>query len=301
VIHLEAEGIALSMMPERGGKITSLVDTDRGREWLEQAADVLVGPADVQKSFDEGDMSGWDEMMPTISACRYPGATLELPDHGELWRVPWEVTRQSPSSVSTRVQGQALPYIFERTLTLDPRRVRVEYRVSTSGDGELTFLWAAHPLFTLHSGTKVAVDSGSSSFEQVHEDGTRTPVTWPASGVVIADVAGAGQGQKFFTRALIESVGVSLTDPDGAQLTLNWQRSQIPWTGLWLDNCSLSRRPVAAIEPTGASDDSLEASSFAGKSWTVSLGLAKYWNIELSVSGLGHRSGEAHGYWLLST
>jgi galactose mutarotase-like enzyme len=275
------------MMPERGGKITSLVDTDRGREWLEQAADVLVGPADVEKSFDEGDMSGWDEMMPTISACRYPGATLELPDHGELWRVPWEVTQRSSSSVSTRAIGQVLPYIFERTLTLDPRRVRVEYRVSTNGEGDLTFLWAAHPLFALQTGTRVVFESGTSSVEQVYEDGARTPVAWPHGGVVISDVAGVGEGQKFFTRAPDESVVASLTDPDGAQLTLNWQRSQIPWTGLWLDNCSLSRRPVAGIEPTSAPDDSLEASSLAGKSWTVSPGLAKHWSIELSVSGVG--------------
>lgn len=287
MIRLEAEGIVLTMMPERGGKITSLVDIDRGREWLEQSADVLVGPADVERSFDEGDMSGWDEMMPTISACRYPGVALELPDHGELWRVPWEVTRQSSSSVSTRVQGHVLPYLFERTVTLDARRVRVEYQVSTSSDDELTFLWAAHPLFALQTGTRVVLESGTSSVEQLHEDGTRTPVTWPGSGVVIADVVGAGQGQKFFARALNESVGVSLIDLDGAQLTLNWQRSQIPWTGLWLDNCSLSRRPVAAIEPTGAPDDSLEASSLAGESWTVSPGLAKHWSIELSVSGVG--------------
>jgi galactose mutarotase-like enzyme len=283
VIHLEAEGIALTIMPERGGKITSLVDTDRGREWLEQADDALVGPADVEKSFDEGDMSGWDEMMPTISACWYPGATLELPDHGELWRVPWEVTRQSSRSVSTRVNGHVLPYLFERTLTLDNRRVRVEYRVSTSDD-DLRFLWAAHPLFALQPETKVVVDNGSSSFEQVHDDGARTSETWPDSGVVIADVADAGQGQKFFTRALSEIVVASLTDPDGTQLTLDWRGSQIPWTGLWLDNCSLSRRPVAAIEPTSAPDDSLEAASSAGQSWTVSSGLAKHWSFELSVS-----------------
>ena len=283
MIHLEAEGIALTIMPERGGKITSLVDTDRGREWLEQADDALVGPADVEKSFDEGDMSGWDEMMPTISACRYPGATLELPDHGELWRVPWEVTRQSSSSVSTRVNGKVLPYLFERTLTLDNRRVRVEYRVSTSDD-DLRFLWAAHPLFALQPETKVVVDNGSSSFEQVHDDGARTSETWPDSGVVIADVSDAGQGQKFFTRALSEIVVASLTDPDGTQLTLDWRGSQIPWTGLWLDNCSLSRRPVAAIEPTSAPDDSLEAASSAGQSWTVSSGLAKHWSFELSVS-----------------
>jgi galactose mutarotase-like enzyme len=285
VIYLEAEGIALTMMPERGGKIISLVDTDRDREWLEQSADALVGPADVERSFDEGDMCGWDEMLPTISACRYPGSDLELPDHGELWRVAWEVTQQTSNSVSTRRHGRILPYLFERTLALNANSLRVEYRMSTSGIDDLTFLWAAHPLFSLQPETRVLVDSGSSIFDQLHENGSRTLVNWPRGGAVLSDIAHAGQGKKLFARALNETVAVALIDPDGAQINLGWRRSQIPWLGIWMDNCSLSRRPVAAIEATNGLDDSLETSTLAGQSWTVSPGVARQWSIELTTSG----------------
>ena len=272
-------------MPERGGKITSLLDTVRDREWLEQAVDVLVGPADVEQSFDDGDMCEWDEMLPTISSCRYPGSDLELPDHGELWRVAWDVTQQSSNSVSTRAHGHMLPYLFERTLTLDAGRLRVEYWMSTSGNDDLAFLWAAHPLFSLQPRTRLVVNSGSSIFDQLHENGSRTLMNWPQGGAIISDVAGVGQGKKFFARALKEHVAVSLIDPDGTQINLGWRRSQIPWLGIWMDNCSLSRQPVAAIEATNGLDDSLERSSLAGESWTVSPGSARQWTIELTTSG----------------
>ena len=286
MIYLEAEGIALTMMPERGGKITSLFDTDHDREWLERSDHVLVGPADVEKSFDEGDMCGWDEMLPTISPCHYPGADLELLDHGELWRVAWDVTQQSSNAVSTRAQGHTLPYLFERTLTLDTRSLRVEYRVSTNGVDDLTFLWAAHPLFSLQPGTRMVVDSGSRSFDLLHDDGSRTLVSWPQIGVVISDVADVGLGQKFFARAQKEHVAVSLTDADGTRVNLGWRSSEIPWLGIWMDNCSLSRRPVAAIEATNGPDDSLEASTLAGQSWTVSPGFDRQWSVELNTCGV---------------
>jgi len=44
--------------------------------------------------FVDQDMSGWDEMFPTINACTYPApspyAGITLPDHGEVWVLPWE-------------------------------------------------------------------------------------------------------------------------------------------------------------------------------------------------------------------
>jgi hypothetical protein len=157
--------------------------------------------------------------------------------------------------------------------------------MSTSGNDDLAFLWAAHPLFSLEPRTRVVVNSGSSIFDQLHENGSRTLMNWPQGGAIISDVAGEGQGKKFFARALKEHVAVSLIDPDGTQLNLGWRRSQIPWLGIWVDNCSLSRQPVAAIEATNGLDDSLERSSLAGESWTVSPGFARQWTIDLSTSG----------------
>jgi galactose mutarotase-like enzyme len=282
--YLEGEGISVSVMPERGDKITSIVDREREREWLEQPRRDLVGPTDQGTSFDDGDMCGWDEMMPTIAPCHYPGTDVSLPDHGDLWRKPWEVVAQTDNTVSTRVHGDALAYGFERTLTLGVRSLHVDYRVSNHGERDLQFLWAAHPLFSVLPKTRVVIGEAS-DLRELHDSGEMSPVTWPESGVSVTEDLRRGHGRKLFARSAPRDASVSLIDADGGSLTLCWRGSEIPWLGVWLDNCSLSRGPVAAIEPTNAADDSLEVAAKTGQSWVIAPGAERRWSLSLTLSG----------------
>src|SRR5213593_3804415 len=70
----------LEVRPERGGRITSL--RLEGEELLDQGIGVDQPSA---KGFVEGGAWGWDEMVPNVEE------TDALPDHGEAWRLPWEV------------------------------------------------------------------------------------------------------------------------------------------------------------------------------------------------------------------
>ena len=66
----------------------------------------LVRPAAYGATFVEQDMAGWDEMFPTILACAYPGPGphhgAALPDHGEAWSLPWEVTQTAGEALMLR-------------------------------------------------------------------------------------------------------------------------------------------------------------------------------------------------------
>jgi galactose mutarotase-like enzyme len=225
-------------------------------------------------------------MMPTIAACRYPGTNVWLPDHGELWTKPWDVTDVSDNSIATSVAGDALAYRFDRTVSLGVRSVHVAYRVTNEGTSDLHFLWAAHPLFSVLPTTKVLLhDTGNAG--ELREVGDTAPTTWPSAGLSVADALVQGTAKKLFARAVPAEVLVSLVDGDGGSLSLRWAGSQVPWVGIWLDNCSLSRRPVVAIEPTNAPDDSLEVAERVGQSWVLAPGATRRWSLDATVSGAG--------------
>src|SRR5581483_1530299 len=90
--ELESEALRVVIVPELGAKIVSLFDKLAAYEWLVAP---MRPPRAVEYGaiFVEQDMSGWDEMMPTIDACAYPVpgayANRYLPDHGEVWSLPW--------------------------------------------------------------------------------------------------------------------------------------------------------------------------------------------------------------------
>src|SRR5712691_10448817 len=79
--------------PVVGAKIVSIFDKKANHEWLLPPANRPFQAVSYGASFVEQDMSGWDEMFPTIEPCAYPvpgpfeGA--KLPDHGEVWSLPW--------------------------------------------------------------------------------------------------------------------------------------------------------------------------------------------------------------------
>jgi galactose mutarotase-like enzyme len=194
------------------------------------------------------------------------------------------VTAQDRHSVSTRVVGNVLAFCFERTLTLGVRTLHLDYRVKNQGAGGLALLWATHPLFSVAAATRVVLGEAA-DVRELHETGESTPATWPEGGVSVVGALARGQGKKFFARAARGDASASLVDADGGSLTMSWRAPEVPWLGVWLDNCSLSRGPVAAIEPTNASDDSLDVAERAGQSWSLAPGSELHWSIAVSVSG----------------
>jgi hypothetical protein len=293
MISIGAEGIAVAMEPSRGGKITSLLDRSTGREWLEASAGPLEGPVDKGALFDEGDMCGWDEMMPTIEACRYPGTDIELADHGELWRTAWSVTTSDAASVTTLARDEVLGYSFERTLRVIGSTLRLDYRVVNEADVERALLWAAHPLFAQRPGTRVILDANEFDMGASQPGGPADPVgSWPVDGVCLGDLA-PGQSQKRFARLKVAWASVSLIDDDGRYLTMRWDRHDAPFVGIWLDNCSLSRHPVVALEPTNCHDDALDVAIARGdldEPWVIAPRGDRQWSLEVEV-GVSPASG----------
>src|SRR5260370_613143 len=131
----------MEIQPLRGGRIISL--RLGGDELLDQG----IGVDDPNAlGFVAAGARGWDEMVPTVDAARYPGTGpyegVELPDHGEAWRLPWMVTGDGTMECS----GRVLPWKLERRIVLGAS-VRLEYRYTNLGDTPFYAYWCAHPLF----------------------------------------------------------------------------------------------------------------------------------------------------------
>src|SRR5258708_28133822 len=89
------------------------------------------------------------------------GATAALPEHGEAWRVPWEVVETAPSSVLMRCLGRVVPWGLERRIELDSDRVRVSYTYTNRGASPHSAYWCAHPLFRFEAGMEIGVPGGA--------------------------------------------------------------------------------------------------------------------------------------------
>jgi hypothetical protein len=157
-IQIQTGVIVLSLLPELGGKVSSLCDSRTNREWLWRHPRYPYKRVPHGSSYvAEADTGGWDECFPSVSACLYPSEPWQgvaVQDHGELWsQVPeFEIEQHGETlTLRTRWHGVALPYTFTRTITLTDRSsvIRSNYDVANNADRPINFVWCIHPLLAI--------------------------------------------------------------------------------------------------------------------------------------------------------
>ncbi|HEX5691477.1 MAG TPA: hypothetical protein VFX76_15800, partial [Roseiflexaceae bacterium] len=199
------------------------------------------------------DTGGWDECFPSVAQCTYlspPWAGAAIQDHGELWSQPakLEVIEEGNSvALSTRWQGIALPYQFERTVRLaaDSANLRVEYGVSNQSDAPIQFIWSAHPLLAIEPGMQLEV-SPEARFNCCAS--IPSGLLNERSGIRYPLVVQAGARRFDLERLPDASAGIALklwSDPlhdgwatlrasDGA-LRMRWDAAHLPQIAFWMN------------------------------------------------------------------
>jgi len=222
----------LEVRPERGGRITSL--RLGGDELLDQGIGIDEPGA---AGFVEGGAWGWDEMVPTVDA------TETLPDHGEAWRLPWQVETESGGSVVMSCAGRVVPWELSRRIELVEDRVRVSYIYTNRGSEPHPAYWCAHPLFRFERGMEVGVPGGGE-----------------------LSLMAPGTSRKLLLhRGAIDRARLGWAS--GSAVELAWDARLTPYVGVWVCNGDLGGYRQVAIEPaTGGGDrpDSAEPAPLLG-------------------------------------
>lgn len=273
---LESDTLRTVVVPELGAKLVSLVDKRTQREWLAGPGERPLQKVPYGAAFTEQDMSGWDEMFPTIVACAHPGPDEQhgasLPDHGEVWTLPW-MLEQAPSDViKLSVLGRALPYHLSRTLWFSAAdRLEMSYLLQNLGQEAMPYIWAPHPQFV--SGDEAEILFPPQVKEVINtipaDWGWGEPETrfeWPNATsldgrLMRIDRTGPPtleQGRKFFTPPEISASWVGLVrHPERDWLQMEWDSEKIPYLSVWVDEGVLNPLSVVALEPTTGYYDSL--------------------------------------------
>jgi galactose mutarotase-like enzyme len=152
---LENDTLRVVIVPALGAKIVSLIHKSAHHEWL-AAPTHSVRARKYSDTFIDHDLAGWDEMFPTIVTCQVPHEpAVMLPDHGEVWALPWVVLGGRGGTLELQVNGRALSYVLTRTAALMGNTLRLDYRLQNLSEMPLPFLWAAHPLFNADGHTHI--------------------------------------------------------------------------------------------------------------------------------------------------
>jgi galactose mutarotase-like enzyme len=273
---LENDKLRVITVPSLGGKLVSVFDKHAGREWLALPTKPLIAPVPYAASFLEFSLSGWDEMLPTIIACQYPlpGSLhgKHLPDHGEVWTLPWEVVCSSEYELILAMTGIALPYRFTRRLSpFGSAGFCLDYNLANLTPEPLAYLWAAHPLFNCDASTRIILPSEVKQVINVQESeiwGSAGGIfAWPQAAALdgslwqldIPGLPNLHDSRKFYLSPEQHVSWAMLAhDRSSRYLRMEWDVDRVPYLGIWVDEGCYTKQTTLALEPSTAYYDSLE-------------------------------------------
>lgn len=299
---LENDWLQVTVLPELGAKIASIRYKPQQFEVLFQPADGCFRKAFYGAAFAAFDTAGADEMYPTIDACSYPYASYGqryLPDHGELWSIPWQVWAQDDCLVS-EVQGIALPYRLQRRLQLRAATLELSYRLENLGTAPLYGLWAFHGLAACDAQTEIRLP-GVSKVMNVHSSSLlgaigqthSFPVTQDGQGAAIRldriAPATAKKTEKWYVAEPLAKGEAMLTLNQNRLLyRLEFPAATVPYLGVWINEGGFKGEYNCALEPATGFYDSLEIANARQGLEPLPAGGQQEWTLTLALDSLAN-------------
>ncbi len=301
-VVLDNGRIRATVLPELGGKMSSLIRTDTGREFLRQPATRQLKPAVYGAAFENYDASGFDECFPTVAACQYPGGSFDgfaLPDHGELWSSRWQFEVHG-EELWLATAGRRLPYIFRKRIRLENEAVILRYKLESVADAPFYCLWSAHPLLKVDPGCRIVLPKEvtnvlvqSSRNQRLGESGhsCRWPRTRFADGAETdLGVLGARSRQtadKLFTPRLSNGACALYYPESSESISFHFNSAIVPYVGIWICEGGWPNPEdshyTAALEPCTSPEDSLAEAIGRGECAQIQPGAWNGWELRVQL------------------
>jgi galactose mutarotase-like enzyme len=311
-VVLDNRSLRLTVVPELGGRIVSLVRKKTGHEYLLQPSDQerAYRPRSYGHKFEDYEPCGFDECLPTVAECLYPEESFlqnHLPDHGDVWCLPSSIETVA-EKIRLTTSLRSLPLRFTKEVQLRENTVRIDYEATNLSHSTVKFLWSAHPLLTVEAGAEIIlprevkdVEVSWSKDERLGKSGDRC--TWPkaieCSGrmVEINRIVSptAGTSEKLFTAPLSEGFCGMFLPRENESITFRFDPRLVPYVGIWICQggwpiARADKQFTVALEPCNGRPDSLEEAIGRNECPTVAAYGTMRWWMEIEVKGGPPRS-----------
>lgn len=312
VVVIENTFLRLTIVPELGGKIVSLIRLESGHECLLQPPEPerAYRARSYGDSFEAYETSGFDDCAPTVAECLYPEEPFlanRLPDHGDIWCLPSAI-ETAGEQIRLTTSLRSLPLRFTRKIKLQENTVRLDYEATNLRQSSVKFLWSAHPLLRVEPGAEIILppeieelEVSWSKDERLGKSGDRC--TWPKaierSGQIVAldrlVAPSASTAEKLFTPRLWEGFCGMFLPRENESIALRFDPRLVPYVGIWLcqggwPTTRAAKHFTVALEPCNGRPDSLEEAIRRNECAVLAgYGTIRWW-LEIEVNGGAPRS-----------
>ena len=281
--HFEFGVWRVACRPEDGGRLCALGFGDFDLLTTEPAG--FRPPAKDLGRYETRPVFGYDDCFPSVDSCRDPDTGLDVPDHGELCWLPWEV-RASARALDCTVASRLFPISFRRTLEFEGSSLNWRFEVTNSGAREMRFLHIMHALMPLDRIAGLTLPACAEVAEETAAGFGPAATAGEASRRLLQTARGA------FHMLLLRGVREGILRAqfrEGRTLTVEFPARLFTTLGIWWNNGGYPaeegcRRTECAFEPLPGRWSALDRSCAEGPVATVPAGGRLGWTIRWTMS-----------------
>ncbi len=237
--------------------------------------------------FETRPVYGYDDCFPSVESCLYPGADWNIPDHGELCWLDWDLDHQ-PDKLVFSVKSKLLPVIFKRTMHFKESELCWQFELINHSSKDLPFQHVMHPLIKPNEIKNIRFPE----FDEVwNEQNELLSIQGPESLSQFLLNSPKGSVHMLYIQG-VKAGSVSLVYRNGLEVRMNFPKDLFPTLGVWWNNSGYPdedgcRRSECAFEPIAGLRSSLLESFEKNRCQFVKAHAAESWEITWSVVSAG--------------
>jgi hypothetical protein len=304
-LAMESPRLLIKIIPESGSKIQSIFDKKLQKEYFFQSPHEEFISSTYGSNFGLGDLSGFDEVFPSIEACFYPlepWKGTRIPDHGEVWALPWDCDLQE-NSILMSVYGVRFPYRLTKKIEfLSENIIRINYEAENLSDFDFHFAWTSHTLFCCEEDTVIvlppsvkkvfstcSVENKLGKFGEIH--------SWPVTNIngESYDISKVypkypEKCEKYYAMGNVTEGWCALHNSlTGNTIGLSYPIDKVPYLGIW--EGIVNGQYITALEPCTGDLDYLDTAIQWNRVSVIKAKSVYKWYLNLTfdtVTGVNH-------------
>jgi hypothetical protein len=298
---LESEQIQVLILPQCGAALASLIYKPLNKQILFQRPGDRYRTQPYDGVYTDGENAGIDDMFPTIDACsclQPPWKGILLPDHGEVWSLPWNATIEE-DGLTLSVHGVRLPYKLEKRIGfIAPDILRIDYSLTNYSPFPFDYLWAAHTMFNSEEGAEIVLPSGIKSVALTFSN-KATPgkygdqLDWPKTTLSNGNTRDLSQIRSISSNSVYKyyiqgpmPAGwcAARFHHSGYALGLSWTAERVPYLAVLPNEGGWDNTNSLYFEPSTCSFDRPDIGRYRGEVSTLNGFATHEWSLNLSLT-----------------
>jgi len=275
LLHLENDWLSVSLLPDVGAKILTLLDKKCNRQVLWENPRIRPQSYPTDANFDNYWCGGWDDAYPTADACVHGGELF--PNLGELRSLTWQVEelREDAETANAILSayGPISAIRATKAVVLSGPLLEMRYAIKSLGPVALDFLWGTHPAFAVEAGTQLILPARTGIVAQSNHPSLGKPgeeYKWPfLNGRDMSIVRDVSTGLHCGHYAKDLEDGWFAVETRGRGIVYEFPLDKCPYLWMWLVYGGWRGYHHAVIEPWTGYPVNLEEAYEQGRHSTL--------------------------------